>query len=171
MEGGRVNEATKCRMFPTTLKGHAMISFKRLALESIGSFVELRKTTTKAQAIVDFISEFTLSTFVLYVDGASNQQAYEASLVLISFSGAKLSSNDDYVPLASGLIRYEMGKEETRGRRSKEVDLVLMGGNLKMQSHHFVAVRLNDQTGTILGFVVYLALMTTIGFLEVSCGC
>ncbi|CAL2267094.1 unnamed protein product [Prunus armeniaca] len=63
-----------------------------------------------------------------------------------------------------------MGKEETRGRRSKEVDLVLMGGNLKMQSHHFVAVRLNDQTGTILGFVVYLgqltiylALMATIG--------
>ncbi|CAL8164288.1 unnamed protein product [Prunus armeniaca] len=84
---------------------------------------------------------------------------------------SQLSSNDDYVPLASGLIRYEMGKEETRGRRSKEVDLVLMGGNLKMQSHHFVAVRLNDQTGTILGFVVYLALMTTIGFLEVSCGC
>ncbi|CAB4314271.1 unnamed protein product [Prunus armeniaca] len=132
MEGGRVNEATKCRMFPTMLKGHAMISFKRLALESIGSFVELRK----------------------------------------------LSSNDGYVPPASGLIRYEMGKEETRGRRSKEVDLVLMGGNLKMQSHHFVAVRLNDQTGTILGFVVYLgqltiylALMATIGFLEVSCGC
>ncbi|CAL2267093.1 unnamed protein product [Prunus armeniaca] len=47
MEGGRVNEATKCRMFPTMLKGHAMISFKRLALESIGSFVELRKVFLK----------------------------------------------------------------------------------------------------------------------------
>ncbi|PQQ18810.1 histidine kinase 4 [Prunus yedoensis var. nudiflora] len=45
-----------------------------------------------------------------------------------------------------------MGKEETRGRRSKEVDLVLMGGNLKMQSHHSVAVRLNEQTGTKKGY-------------------
>ncbi|CAB4295864.1 unnamed protein product [Prunus armeniaca] len=45
-----------------------------------------------------------------------------------------------------------MGKEETRGRRSKEVGLVLMGGNLKMQSHHSVAVRLNEQTGTKKGY-------------------
>ncbi|XP_021827212.1 uncharacterized protein LOC110767855 [Prunus avium] len=43
MEGRGANEATKCRLFPTTLKGSATSWFKRLTPESIGSFAELRK--------------------------------------------------------------------------------------------------------------------------------
>ncbi|CAL9018681.1 unnamed protein product, partial [Prunus brigantina] len=43
MEGRGANEATKCRLFPTTLKGAALNWFKRLSPESVGSFSELRR--------------------------------------------------------------------------------------------------------------------------------
>lgn len=52
MEGCGVNEATTFHIFPTTLKGHAMISCKRLALESIGSLVKLRKVFLKRYMII-----------------------------------------------------------------------------------------------------------------------
>ncbi|CAN6549697.1 unnamed protein product [Malus baccata var. baccata] len=44
-----------------------------------------------------------------------------------------------------------MSKEETR-RRSKEIGVVLMGGKTKMQRHHPVAVRLNEQMGAKKGY-------------------
>ncbi|BFG37795.1 hypothetical protein CerSpe_240690 [Prunus speciosa] len=43
MEGRGANEATKYRLFPTTLKGAALNWFKRLNPTSINSFAELRR--------------------------------------------------------------------------------------------------------------------------------
>ncbi|PQM36414.1 uncharacterized protein Pyn_37186 [Prunus yedoensis var. nudiflora] len=52
MEGRGANEATKCRMFPTTLKGPATSWFKRFVPESISSFVELRKVFLERYMII-----------------------------------------------------------------------------------------------------------------------
>lgn len=43
MEGRGANEATKCQLFPMTLKGVALNWFKRLNPESVSSFAELRR--------------------------------------------------------------------------------------------------------------------------------
>ncbi|XP_021820771.1 uncharacterized protein LOC110762444 [Prunus avium] len=51
-EGRDANEAIKCRMFPTTLKGPATSWFKRLVLESISSFAELRKVFLERYIII-----------------------------------------------------------------------------------------------------------------------
>ncbi|CAL9025319.1 unnamed protein product [Prunus brigantina] len=52
MKGRGANEATKCRMFPTTLKGPTTSWFKRLARESISSFAELRKVFLERYMII-----------------------------------------------------------------------------------------------------------------------
>ncbi|CAL8997657.1 unnamed protein product [Prunus brigantina] len=52
MEGRGANESTKCRLFPTTLKGPATSWFKRLARESISSFAELRKVFLERYMII-----------------------------------------------------------------------------------------------------------------------
>ncbi|XP_016647025.1 PREDICTED: uncharacterized protein LOC107880278 [Prunus mume] len=52
MEGRGANKATKCRLFPKTLKGPATSWFKRFAPESISSFVELRKVFLERYMII-----------------------------------------------------------------------------------------------------------------------
>lgn len=52
MEGRCANKATKCRMFPTMIKGPATSWFKRLAPESICSFTELRKVFLERYMII-----------------------------------------------------------------------------------------------------------------------
>ncbi|CAB4283342.1 unnamed protein product [Prunus armeniaca] len=52
MEGRGANKATKCHMFPTTLKGPATSWFKRLTPESISSFAELRKVFLERYMII-----------------------------------------------------------------------------------------------------------------------
>lgn len=52
MEGRGANEATKCRLFLTLLKGPATSWFKRLAPKSIGSFAELRKAFLERYMII-----------------------------------------------------------------------------------------------------------------------
>ncbi|PQQ11223.1 uncharacterized protein Pyn_18894 [Prunus yedoensis var. nudiflora] len=52
MEGRGANEATKCRLFPTTLKGLVTSWFKRLAPKSISSFAELRKVFLERYMII-----------------------------------------------------------------------------------------------------------------------
>ncbi|KAB2624129.1 histidine kinase 4 [Pyrus ussuriensis x Pyrus communis] len=75
-----------------------------------------------------------------------------------------------------------MSKEETR-RRIKEIGLVLMGGKTKMQRHHSVAVRLNEQMGAKKGytfvqahrawfpklFLLWVGVMLFLGWLTYSC--
>ncbi|XP_048441094.1 histidine kinase 4 [Pyrus x bretschneideri] len=75
-----------------------------------------------------------------------------------------------------------MSKEETR-RRIKEIGLVLMGGKTKMQRHHSVAVRLNEQMGAKKGytfvqahrawfpklFLLWVGVMLLLGWLTYSC--
>ncbi|CAB4308686.1 unnamed protein product [Prunus armeniaca] len=58
MEGRGANEATKCRMFPTTLKGPATSWFKRLTPEFISSFAELRKVFLERDYITRFNNEY-----------------------------------------------------------------------------------------------------------------
>ncbi|BFG40865.1 hypothetical protein CerSpe_271390 [Prunus speciosa] len=52
MEGRGANEATKCRLFPITLKGPTTSWFKRLVPESISSFAELRKVFLERYMII-----------------------------------------------------------------------------------------------------------------------
>ncbi|KAH0981934.1 hypothetical protein GBA52_009111, partial [Prunus armeniaca] len=62
MKEREANEVTKCRLFPTTLKGPATSWFQRLTPESIGSFAELREVFMDRYMII-FDQLYTTNDF------------------------------------------------------------------------------------------------------------